>query len=98
MSIWELTDMNKILTRRDFMRISMLAMGSLAARPWEYWLQTSANWPDAEKLGRVCFGKVFVRSKPRPDADVVKEIFDDAIVVWLREVIGESDYGSRRWV
>lgn len=90
--------MKKPLSRRDFMRMSVLAMGSLAARPWEYWMQTTADWPDAEKLGRVCFGKVFVRSKPRPDADVTKEIFDDALVVWLREVVGESSYGSRRWV
>ena len=62
--------MKKPLSRRDFMRMSVLAMGSLAARPWEYWMQTTADWPDAEKLGRVCLGKVFVRSKPRPDADV----------------------------
>lgn len=77
----------------------MLAMGSLAATPWVVWSQTVQDWPDAERMGRVCLGKVSVRSRPTPDGEVVKEIYDDAVVVWLREVIGDSPgYGSRRWV
>jgi hypothetical protein len=88
-----------LLTRRAFLRASVLAMGSLALTPWKVWAQTALDWPDAEKFGRVCLGKVSIRSKPDPNAPVVKEIFDDAIVVWLREVIGVSPgYGSRRWV
>jgi lipoprotein-anchoring transpeptidase ErfK/SrfK len=87
------------MKRREFLKISVLAMGSMAFSPWNYWKQVAAQWPDAEKMGRVCLGKVSIRSKPDPDAPVVKEIFDDAIVVWLREVVGKSPgYGSRRWV
>jgi hypothetical protein len=86
-------------SRREFLKVSALALGSLAFTPWKYWAEVAAQWPDGEKFGRVCLGKVSIRSKPNPDADVVKEIFDDAIVVWLREVIGASPgYGSRRWV
>jgi lipoprotein-anchoring transpeptidase ErfK/SrfK len=87
------------ISRRDFLRVSVLAMGSLAMTPWKYWGQMAAQWPDGEKFGRVCQGKVSIRSKPNPDASVVKDIYDDAIVVWLREVMGVSPgYGSRRWV
>lgn len=74
-------------------------MGALAMTPMNVWAGLAAQWPDAEKFGRVCLGKVSIRSKPDPEAPVVKEIFDDAVVVWLREVIGVSPgYGSRRWV
>jgi lipoprotein-anchoring transpeptidase ErfK/SrfK len=87
------------LSRRDFLKVSILAMGSLAFTPWNYWNQVASDWPDGEKFGRVCLGKVSIRSKPDPDASVTKEIYDDAIVVWLREVVGKSPgYGSSRWV
>jgi len=90
---------SRLISRREFLKVSTLALGSLAFRPWKYWAEVAAQWPDGEKFGRVCLGKVSIRSKPNPDADVVKEIFDDAIVVWLREVVGASPgYGSRRWV
>src|SRR5512147_1473637 len=90
---------NFALTRREFIKRSTLMMGSLALTPWKYWAQQTSEWPDAEKLGRVCQGKVSIRSKPNPDAPSVKDIYDDAIVVWLREVVGDAPgYGSRRWV
>ena len=89
----------KYITRRDFLKVSVLAMGSLALTPWNYWNQVASDWPDAEKFGRVCLGKVSIRAKPHPDADVTKEIYDDALVIWLREVVGTSPgYGSSRWV
>jgi lipoprotein-anchoring transpeptidase ErfK/SrfK len=89
----------KELSRRQFLIYSAAAMGTLAVTPWRYWAQEASPWPDAEKMGRVCLGKVNIRSKPNPDAETVKEIYDDAIVVWLREVVGGSPgYGSRRWV
>ncbi len=95
-----LTDLpNRILTRRKFLLFSLAAMGTMAAAPWRYWAQVSSQWPDVEKMGRVCIGKVNIRAKPDPNAATVKEIYDDAVVIWLREVVGLSPgYGSRRWV
>jgi hypothetical protein len=81
--------------------MAALSMGSLAAAPWSgEWAHQQAQFPDAEKLGRVALGKVDIRTKPYVDAPVIKSIYDDAIVVWLREVVGESPggYGSSRWV
>jgi hypothetical protein len=88
------------MKRRDFIKLSALAMGSLAFRPWDYWTEMAAEFPDAEKLGRVTSGKVEIRTRPYVNSPVVKAIYDDAIVVWLREVIGEAPggYGSARWV
>ena len=90
---------NKDISRRQFLLYSVAAMGTLAMTPWRYWSQQADDWPGTDLMGRVCIGKVNIRSKPNPDAPTVKEIYDDAVVVWLREVIGGSPgYGSRRWV
>lgn len=57
------------------------------------------QWENGQRYGRVCFGKVSVRNRPHPDAEVTKDIYDDAIVPWLKEVVGASPgYGSRNWV
>jgi hypothetical protein len=92
--------MDRITSRRHFLKLSALALGSLAARPWRYWAQVNAEWPDSEKLGRVALGLVNIRAKPYPNSPSVKVIYDDAVVPWLREVVGGSPggYGSARWV
>jgi lipoprotein-anchoring transpeptidase ErfK/SrfK len=56
--------------------------------------------PDAEKLGRICVGKVDVRARPSVTAESVGVLYEDAVVLWLREVVGEAPAGrqSRRWV
>jgi lipoprotein-anchoring transpeptidase ErfK/SrfK len=94
---------NKSLTRRDFLKLSALSaisLGSLAARPMSAWGQLQAQFPDVEKMGRVAQGKVDVRAKPYVNSPVTKSIYDDAIVAWLREVVGEvpGGYGSSHWV
>lgn len=90
------------VTRRDFIKISTLAMGSLAMRPWKYWAQVSddAGWPEGEKMGRVAQGRVDIRTKPFAGAPTAEVIYDDAVLPWLREVVGEAPdgYGPARWV
>lgn len=88
------------MNRRRFLSLSMLALGSLAARPWRYWAELNAQWPDAEKMGRVTLGMVNIRVKPYQAAAVSKVIYDDTVVPWLREVVSEAPdgYGPARWV
>ena len=88
------------MDRRQFLTLSTLAMGSLAARPWRYWAELNAQWPDGEKMGRVAQGMVNVRAKPYQNAAVTKVIYDDEVVPWLREVVSEAPdgYGPARWV
>jgi hypothetical protein len=89
--------MNK-LSRRDFLKFGAFGLGSLYLRPWFKWAQLQSDWPDAERMGRVCKGKVSVRAKPQVEGTVVKEIYDDEIVVWLRDVVGENPgLGSSVW-
>ncbi len=87
------------ISRREFLQMSLLAAGALAMTPFRFTPQASVEWSVGQKMGRVCLGKVNIRAKPDPDAEITKVIFDDAVVIWLREVIGASPgYGSRRWV
>ncbi len=88
------------LNRRAFLKQSTLALGSLALRPWRYWAQEMTDWPETEKMGRVCQGRVDIRAKPYANSTSTKVIYDDAVVPWLREVVGEAPggYGSARWV
>ncbi len=87
-------------SRREFLKLGLLSLGALAMNPWRVWGQLLQEWPDAERLGRVCVGKVSLRKRPSVDAEAVGELYEDAVVVWLREVVGEVPLGrqSRRWV
>ena len=92
--------MDASYSRRGFLKLGALSLGALALRPWNNWSQLLDEFPDAEQLGRICVGKVDVRSRPSVDAESVGVLYEDAIVVWLREVVGEAPMGrqSRRWV
>jgi lipoprotein-anchoring transpeptidase ErfK/SrfK len=87
------------INRRDFLQRSSMFMGAVAFQPWNF-APSQAEFPEAEKLGRVTIGRADIRAKPFAGAPTNKVIYDDAVVVWLREVIGESPggYGSSRWV
>jgi hypothetical protein len=91
------------LPRRDFLKtagLSVLALGSLAFKPYETMQSLLAQFPDSEKIGRVAQGMVKVRARPYSNASETKTIYDDALVPWQREVVGEAPggYGSARWV
>lgn len=88
------------LSRRKFLKNGAIAMVSAAMLPKPYWGELQQEFPDAERLGRICVGKVEVRTKPDVSAESVGTLYEDAIVVWLREVIGKIPNGrqSARWV
>jgi hypothetical protein len=87
------------ISRREFLQMSLLTAGALAMAPFRFPNQDSVEWSIGQKMGRVCLGKVNIRARPDADAEITGVIFDDAVVIWLREVIGASPgYGSRRWV
>jgi lipoprotein-anchoring transpeptidase ErfK/SrfK len=85
-------------SRREFLKLGAFSFGAIAMRPWLTWLELQGEFPDAERLGRICVGKVDIRAKPSVDAASVVVLYEDAIVVWLREVVGEAPMGrqSRR--
>lgn len=98
-----LSDMNLLFrkyTRRDFLKGVVAFGGALSVYPWVKTNAQSLVWPDAERLGRVCVGKVDIRSAPTVNAPSVGVLYEDAVINWLREVVGETPPGllNSRWV
>jgi lipoprotein-anchoring transpeptidase ErfK/SrfK len=96
-------------TRRKFIKTGLLGAGAVALMPFVHLTGNSPtrsalalpDWPDYPQLGRVCMGMREIKSKPSFDSDTTKVIYDDAVVGWLREVIGAPDLNrgkNRRWV
>jgi lipoprotein-anchoring transpeptidase ErfK/SrfK len=69
-------------------------------RPWER-LFSLPEFPVYERLGRVTKGRVDVKSRPDHESSTVNVLYEDAVVPWLREVIGDRislTFSNQRWV
>jgi lipoprotein-anchoring transpeptidase ErfK/SrfK len=87
-----------VLNRRSFLKLSALYMGSLALLRWKP-VFAGYDFPTGERLGRVNAGKVEVKSRPDIDSQVVATLFEDSVVVWLRELVGRNpNRTNQRWV
>ncbi|MEK6256896.1 MAG: twin-arginine translocation signal domain-containing protein, partial [Chloroflexota bacterium] len=86
------------LSRREFLKLSAISAGALTLRPWKNFLY-QADFPDAERLGRVTEGAIRVRQRPDVNSPEIGTLYQDAVVPWLREVVGSnpSRY-NQRWV
>ena len=87
------------LSRRDFLKLAGASLGALALRTYNQDLPL-LQFPNAERLGRVCIdGRVDVKVAPSDGAATVSTIYSDAVVEWLREVIGPMQGRiNQRWV
>ncbi len=89
-------------SRRELLKLGLLSASALAFSPSIRWVDNDvqSQFPNAEKLGRNCAsGIIKLRAKPSGDSTLLKELREDTIVIWLREVIGDATDGiSRRWV
>lgn len=97
--------MKQGISRRDFLKLAGLGLGTMALNPYDLSSRTPAKqYPDAENLGRVAVYPYFysteIKAKPDFMAATVRPIPDDEVVVWQREVIGAPAFGwsNRRWV
>jgi hypothetical protein len=90
------------LSRRDFLRLAAAGVGGLAFSPLEqlYNPPELAEFPEAERLGRVAYGKWDLKVRPDADSETVGTVTDDMVLPWLREVVGNysSDRTNKRWV
>jgi hypothetical protein len=75
-----------MISRRDFIKLAALGAGTLAFRPFAGRLLP--EFPQASKLGRITVGKMDVYSRPDAGSQIVGALYEDNIVVWLREVVG----------
>jgi hypothetical protein len=93
--------MKASISRRDFLKYSAAAgFGLVAIRPNRDWLQPVAEIPEGERIGRICVGSVNMRARPSADAAVVGKLYQDQLVQWNRDIIGELPAGlmNRNWV
>ncbi len=85
-------------SRRDFLKLGALGLGSLIFWP-RLRIARLPEFPAAERLGRVNVGKVDIKLKPDADSQTVGPLYEDAVVPWLREVVGPNLYRTnQRWV
>lgn len=83
------------LSRRDFLKLGAVSLGSLALRPLTRRFRLP-DFPQAERLGRVNVGKVEIKAHPDVDSQTVGVLYEDAVVVWLREMVGSNPYRTNQ--
>jgi hypothetical protein len=92
------------LTRRDFLKLTALSMAGLVLNPLSRVRaspQALTEFPQSERLARVCKGKWEIKARPDPDSKTVGVVYEDAVLPWLREVVGEKPsyvFNNQRWV
>lgn len=83
------------MNRRDFLKIFTLGAGSTAIP-----FQTQDDLPsEGGRFGRVAVGRVELKSRPDIDSPTLGYLYQDAVVPWLRELVGRYAYRiNQRWV
>jgi hypothetical protein len=89
------------LSRRQFLQASMVSLGGVALMPlkdlWDSDLY--GDIPFTDRLGRVFSDKVEVKLRPDENSPVVKELYQDTVVVWLQQVVGSRPlWNDQRYV
>lgn len=86
------------LNRRSFLKLAVLGIGGLILAPASRAF-AAVNFPNAERLGRVNVGKADVKLRPDVDSNTVGTLYEDAVVPWLREIVGRTPYRTNQsWV
>ncbi len=84
--------------RRDFLKLAAAGVGGLALGK-RFALAPPAQFPNAERLGRVSVSKIDLRLRPDVGSESVGALYIDNVVPWLREVVGSHPYRfNQRWV
>lgn len=86
------------LSRREFLKLKGFYFASLAIFP-RTWPSLMADFPVAERLGRVVESKVELKSGPDIGSRTLDVLYHDAVVPWLSEVVGVHPHRvNQRWV
>jgi lipoprotein-anchoring transpeptidase ErfK/SrfK len=77
------------ISRRSFLKLAAAGLGGLAL-PGLRRFYRLPEFPEGERLGRICrpFSKVDVKAKPDYESQTVKVLYDDTVVPWVHEVVG----------
>ena len=88
------------LSRRDFLRLSGVTLGGFALGSLPFRLMQT-EFPLGVKLGRVCVGRTDLKSGPDPESQTLGAIYEDAVLPWIKEVVGRNQiygFSNQRWV
>ncbi|HEX7434980.1 MAG TPA: L,D-transpeptidase [Anaerolineaceae bacterium] len=93
------------INRRDFLKASSFSLAALIFQPFYRFEKSLPEYPQGEKLGRVCAGgdgaRFDLKARPYADSATVGKIYRDDVFVWLREVVTNhlDPYRiNQRWV
>ena len=87
-----------MISRREFLKGTTLGLASLAFSPIKARIP-SIQFPQSDRLGRNTNGMAEVKAKPDAASTTVAKVYDDAVVPWLREVVGRRPFRrNQRWV
>jgi hypothetical protein len=93
------------INRRTFLKASVAVAGAVPLlaknKPLGNILPQAEAWPNSTFLGRNCTGGMInLRAEPSADSEQVNSLYEDAVVTWEKEVVGEVPAGlvSARWV
>ena len=92
------------LSRRNFLKLTALSLGGLALNPLARYhpsLSLRTEFPQAERLGRVCEGKWDIKTRPNADSQTVSVVYEDDVFPWLSEVVSEKPsyvFNNQRWI
>ena len=88
------------ISRREFIKLTALGMSSLSYNFLKKGFELP-EFPQADRLGRVCVGMVELKVKPDPESQTVGVLYEDAVVPWIREVTGQKFnyvFSNQKWV
>jgi len=86
------------INRRAFLKLSALGLGNVALNPWRR-LFTLTEFPNAERLGRVCVGRVDLKIRPDYDSATVSVLYEDEVLPWVKDIVGRWPWrNNQRWV
>ncbi len=96
------------LSRREFLKLAGFGAGTLVLNPFlgarDFSVLGLAQFPAGDQLGRIAvtpyFNSTVLRTSPDENATAIRNVEQDEVVVWLREVVGTTATGgiSRQWV
>lgn len=89
------------ISRRNFLKITGIGLGAVALNPVRRNLPL-AEFPPGDLLGRNCTGGIAtVRARPDVNSTAVKQVYEDTVFPWLREVSAinpDLNHFIQRWV
>jgi hypothetical protein len=88
-------------TRRDFLKLAALGVGSLAMRPLLRW-HPLPDWPEGVLLGRnATDGRIALKAEPFENSATLDTLYEDTVVPWKRILAvpdSRPNYVNQTWV